>query len=188
MNQYGFRQNHSTFMAIQDMYDKISVAMDNHEYCIGIFVDLSKAFDTINHTILLQKLEHYGIRGIALQWFKDYLTNRKQYVSFNNYSSCFKDITCGVPQGSILGPLLFILYVNDIVNCSEVLYFIPFADDTNIFYSCKNSSDLMKIINMNYSNCRIGFVQTGSRLIHLRQITFYLVVELSCVVMIIFMY
>ena len=146
-NQYGFRQNHSTYMAIQDMYNKITRAIDDREFSIGIFVDLSKAFDTINHDILLQKLEYYGIRGLALQWFKDYLTNRKQYVCYNNVSSSLMNVTCGVPQGSILGPLLFILYVNDIANCSSILYFILFADDTNIFYSSKSHSDLMKIIN-----------------------------------------
>jgi hypothetical protein len=146
-NQYGFRQNHSTYMAIQDMYNKISKAIDDHEYAIGIFVDLSKAFDTINHDILLRKLEHYGVRGIALEWFRDYLSNRKQYVYFNNVSSNLMDVTCGVPQGSILGPLLFILYVNDIVNCSNVLYFILFANDTNIFYANNNHNDLMNIVN-----------------------------------------
>ena len=118
------------------MYNKISQSIDEREYSIGIFIDLSKAFDTINHDILFQKLEYYGIRGVALNWFKDYLTNRKQYVSYNNACSSLMDITCGVPQGSILGPLLFIIYVNDIVHCSSILYFILFADDspTNIFY------------------------------------------------------
>ncbi len=146
-NQYGFRNNHSTYMALQDMYNKISQAVDDREFAIGIFVDLSKAFDTINHEILFRKLEHYGVRGIALQWFMDYLSNRKQYVYFNNVSSSLKNITCGVPQGSVLGPLLFIIYINDIVNCSNLLYFILFADDTNIFYSCKSHNDLMKIVN-----------------------------------------
>jgi hypothetical protein len=134
-------------MALQDMYYKISQAVDNREFAVGIFVDLSKAFDTINHVILLHKLEYYGVRGIALQWFKDYLSNRKQYVSYNNFSSSLMNVTCGVPQGSILGPLLFILYINDIVNCSSVLYFVLFADDTNIFYSNNSHIDLMRIIN-----------------------------------------
>jgi hypothetical protein len=86
-HQFGFRKNHSTYMAIQDMYYKISQAIDDREFAVGIFVDLSKAFDTINHDILLRKLEYYGVRGIALQWFKDYLSNRKQYVCYNNVSS-----------------------------------------------------------------------------------------------------
>ena len=146
-NQYGFRPVHSTYMAMLDMVNKISDSVDNHEVSIGIFIDLSKAFDTLNHSTLLSKLEHYGIRGISLLWFKDYLTNRKQCVSFNGAVSRMKPITCGVPQGSILGPLLFILYVNDIVNCSNLLYFILFADDTNIFFSHKCYKDLMLIVN-----------------------------------------
>ena len=119
--QYGFRPKHSTYMAILDMYDSISAALDNNKFAIGIFIDLAKAFDTLNHDLLCRKLEIYGIRGIPLQWFKSYLSNRKQYVSLNGISSSQKNITCGVPQGSIMGPLLFIFYINDIVRCSSLL-------------------------------------------------------------------
>ena len=94
--QYGFRKSHSTFMAIIDMYDKISNAIDNNMYSLGIFIDLSKAFDTIDHAILLQKLELYGIRGVALKLFHDYLLNRKQYVVYNDTSSNLSNIYCGV--------------------------------------------------------------------------------------------
>ena len=104
-NQYGFRQNRSTFMAIMEMFDRISSAVDNGEYSVGIFIDLSKAFDTINHSILLDKLHHYGIRGIGLDWFRSYLQSKQQYVFLNGVSSSLKYIDCGVPQGSILGPL-----------------------------------------------------------------------------------
>ena len=146
-NQYGFRRDHSAYMAILDMCNYITESIDEHNFSAGVFIDLSKAFDTLNQDLLLHKLEGYGIRGIALHWFKDYLYNRKQYVVFNNYSSSFKDITCGVPQGSILGPLLFILYINDIVLCSKLLKFILFADDTNLFFSSKSIKDLQNIIN-----------------------------------------
>jgi retron-type reverse transcriptase len=121
-------------MAIMNMYEKISGAVDNKEFSVGVFIDLSKAFDTLNHDILLNKLEFYGVRGITLELFKSYLNNRRQFVFYNGASSCLKQIVCGVPQGSILGPLLFILYINDIVNCSNILAFILFADDTNLFY------------------------------------------------------
>ena len=103
---------------------------------------LSKGFDTLNHDILLNKLEHYGVRGITLDWFISYIQNRQQYVFLNGTSSSLRQIGCGVPQGSILGPLLFLIYVNDIVCCSDILQFILFADDTNIFH-CSNDIDTL---------------------------------------------
>jgi hypothetical protein len=139
MNQYGFRSDHSTFMALLDMQTKISEAtiQSHNKFSIGAFLDLSKAFDTVNHDILLKKLEHYGIRGNCLKWFTDYLSNRKQCVSCNGHSSHFLNIKCGVPQGSILGPLLFLIhiYINDISNATSLLHFIIFVDDTNVFLS-----------------------------------------------------
>jgi retron-type reverse transcriptase len=136
-HQYGFRENRSTKLAIIELTNKLSKAIDNGEFIIGIFLDLSKAFDTINHRILIQKLEHYGIRGVAQLWFKNYLTNRKQIVKYNQVRSKEMLIQTGVPQGSILGPILFLLYMNDIENCSKLLSFVLFADDTNIFYNNK---------------------------------------------------
>ena len=146
--QLGFRSKHSTYMAIIQLVDKINTAVEKkNETTIGIFLDQSKAFDTINHDILLYKLEHYGFRGIVLEWFKKYLSNRKQYVSYNSCKSQLEDIVCGVPQGSILGPLLFILYVNDITSTSNVLDFILFADHTTILYSHENIESQISVVN-----------------------------------------
>ena len=95
-----------------------------------MFIDLKKAFDTIDHSILCKKLYHYGIRGVASDWVKSYLSKRNQYVEIDGICSDKKQIVCGVPQGSILGPILFLLYINDMANVSDKLRFILFADDT----------------------------------------------------------
>ena len=127
--------------------DKVATAIDNHSHTAGVFLDLSKAFDTIDHNILLYKLSHYGIRGKALEWFRSYLSNRKQYVSLNDCTSTLRSLECGVPQGSLLGPLLFLCYINDFSNSSDVLSFILFADDSSIFYSHRNPQTLLDTIN-----------------------------------------
>jgi len=143
-NQFGFREKHSTFMALLNIIDHITQRLDSKEFSLGIFIDLSKAFDTIDHNILLKKLEVYGIRGTALNWFKSYLSNRMQSVEINGNVSSMRTITCGVPQGSILGPLLFIIYINDIVRVSSLMEFILFADDTNLLF---HDTDLQNLIN-----------------------------------------
>ena len=139
------------------MHEKISSAIDNQEFPVGIFIDLSKAFDTINHSILLEKLSFYGIRGITLEWFRSYFQFRQQYVFLHNVASSLLPITCGVPQGSILGPLLFILYINDIINCTDTLELILFADDTNMFYSNRDFYELERIINIELLKLSVWF-------------------------------
>ena len=129
-SQYGFRTLHSTELASLEIIDIIGKDLDNGKLHIGVFLDLSKAFDTLDHTILLDKLLYYGIKGTELAWSKRYLTNRTQFVSYNGTNSRTLSITTGVPQGSILGPLLFIIDKNDIHNASSKFHAILF--DTNL--------------------------------------------------------
>ena len=146
-NQFGFRKFHSSYMALMVMMNELTNALDNGDHVIGIFLDFSKAFDTVNHSILLDKLYHYGIRDNALEWFSSYLTGRKQFVTYNGISSGQKTVKCGVPQGSILGPLLFLLYINDLYHVCNNLIPILFADDTNLFFSGSDPKELESEIN-----------------------------------------
>jgi len=140
--QFGFRPNFSTYMALIMSVDKITAALERGNFVLGVFLDFSKAFDTIDHNILLQKLECYGIRGTALQWFQSYLSDRYQYVSFDGVCSTKQKIICGVPQGSILGPLLFLIYVNDLAYVSQELFTVMYADDSNLF----NENTSLKVL------------------------------------------
>jgi len=157
-NQFGFQSKKSTSMAILEMVDKISSAIDSKNCAMGIFIDLAKAFDTVDHNILLEKLRHYGIRGISLDLIKSYLHDRMQYVSFNGFDSLQQPVSCGVPQGSILGPLLFLVYIDDMSNCSKLLRFILFADDTNIFFMHKTLIDMFMT-----ANCELQKLSTWFR-------------------------
>ena len=131
-SQYGFREGHSTEYAALELVDRITLEMDNMNTPVNIFLDLSKAFDTLDHQILIKKLEYYGIHGLSLKLMESYLFNRKQYVEIDEYKSDMLHLTTGVPQGSILGPLLFIIYINDIAHASKLFDFIIYADDTTM--------------------------------------------------------
>ena len=146
-NQFGVRQKHSTMDANTKFVTETCTSLDNNESTLAVYFDLSKAFDTIDHTILLNKLEFYGIRGQALDWFSSYLYQRKQFVHYMGNDSHVQTIKCGVPQGSVLGPLLFIIYTNDLPGCLNLTKSILFADDTTIYLSSNNISYLYTTMN-----------------------------------------
>ena len=135
-SQCGFRKAHSTQHAILDIVNAIQTNMNNRLFSCGIFIDLKKAFDTVDHEILLRRLDHYGFRGIIHIWFSSYLQGRTQTTQIGPHISERLDSTCGVPQGSVLSPQLFSLYINDIQESSDKLSFYLFADDTNYILPC----------------------------------------------------
>ena len=144
--QFGFRSNHSTNHAIISITEHIRNLLDNGQYVCGIFVDLEKAVDTVNHTVLCEKLNFYGLRGNVNNLLKSYLSNWKQYVSLKGFDSEVRDITCGVPQGSSLGLLLLLLYINDFRLCLSETSSGHFADDTFILYNSMKPKTIETIV------------------------------------------
>ena len=142
-HQYGFRKNYSTTLAITDLYESLLEKKERGEISCLLFLDFAKAFDTVDHSILLKKLRHYGIRGLGNNILASYLSDRQQFISQNNIKSVTCDITCGVPQGSILGPLLFTLYINDLPTITSLETRL-FADDTALCTSSTNTVELQK--------------------------------------------
>ena len=145
--QFGFRQQYSTSHALINITENIRKALDDRNIGCGVFVDLQKAFDTVDHQILLAKLNHYGIHGVSNDLFKSYLSNRSKYISINEYESGLVALNCGVPQGSVLGPLLFLLYINNLNQAIKFCKVHHFADDTNLLCLSKSIKKLNKPVN-----------------------------------------
>jgi hypothetical protein len=145
-NQYGFRGKRSTKLALAKLVPDIQNALADGQYCVAIFWDLKKAFDTVDHNILLKKMEHLGIRGNILELIKNYLANRVQATQIGQITSSFLNITCGVPQGSILGPLLFLIYVNDLSRQIKNGSIKQFADDATTYYVGRSPQQLEQMI------------------------------------------
>ncbi|MBY0580283.1 MAG: reverse transcriptase family protein, partial [Rickettsiales bacterium] len=151
-HQFGFRKRYSTAHALIKITESIRVALDSGNFACGVFVDFQKAFDTVDHEILLSKLNYYGVRGISLQWFKSYLSDRQQFVTLNGISSDIKKVSIGIPQGSILGPLLFIIYINDLNLSIKHSKTYHFADDTNLQLITNSLKKLNKYINQDMAS------------------------------------
>ena len=156
--QYGFHKLHSTTLALIEFSDSVRRFLDDGNYVISIFVDLTKAFDTVDHEVLLYKLDRYGIRGHANDFSRTYLTNRFQYTVINGTLSVLNAVTCGVPQGSVLGPLFFALYINYIYESVGMDYVWLFADNTALYIWHKNLTTLVEEIKLKFSHLYVWCV------------------------------
>ena len=156
--QFGFQGTYSISDAIVQLVDKTFVSFEKEQFTLKVFIDLSKAFDTVDHSILLKKLKLYCITDKNLAWFQSYLSNRKQYSEIGENSKTDPNyVTCGVPQGSILGPLLLLVYVNDLPNASRLLDPVIFADDTSLFFKQKDIEYLFTVVNNMLVNIKDWF-------------------------------
>ena len=150
--QFGFQKQHLTDHRIVYLVNKNLKSFENNCYTLGVFIDLTKTFDTVNHNILLKQLFQYGVRGNTLKFLQSYLHSKKQYIAYTNSSKTeFKNMICGVPQGSIPGPLLFLIFINDLCHSTPLLEAILIADDTNLFYSHNNVKELFRTMNAELS-------------------------------------
>ena len=145
--QCGFRKQYSTFHALINITENIRKALDDRNLGYGVFVDFQKAFDTVDHQILLAKLNHNEIHGVSDDWFKSYLSNCNQHVSINGFDSGLTSINCGIPQGSVLGPLLILLCINDLDQAIKFCKVHHFVDDTNLLYLSNSIKKLSKPVN-----------------------------------------
>ena len=159
--QHGFRRGRSTVSAMAQFLNGVHQAWENRKYALGVFMDLSKAFDCVNHDLLLRKLESLGIRGVPLQWFKSYLTCRRQFEEVQGSKSPELNVKHGVPQGSVLGPLLFLIYINDLPACVEEGSIVLFADDANLLTSQKTEQELEIYSYMELCKIQQGFHENG---------------------------
>ena len=160
-SQHGFRKARSTSSAVAEFLHKVHIAWEEKKYALGVFMDLSKAFDCVRHDLLLEKLEALGIRGVVLKWFRSYLEGRQQFVEVHGSKSSMLNVKFGVPQGSVLGPLLFLIYINDLEAHVKLGKLVLFADDSNLITTAACSEDLETATFIELANIQQWFQENG---------------------------